>query len=58
MWCAYNQLKKEMTLAEAGYSKMRINALLTQDPNISDVTLGILEDDGIKLWNPSETMDK
>ena len=47
-----------MTLAEAGHSKMRINALLNQDPNISDVTLGILEDDGIKLWNPSEDIDK
>jgi cation diffusion facilitator family transporter len=54
---AYIELKKGMTLAEAGQSKMRINALLTQDPNISDVTLGILEDDGIKLWNPREDLD-
>lgn len=37
---------------------MRINAILTQDPNISDVTLGILEDDGIKLWNPREDLDQ
>ncbi|WP_430161837.1 hypothetical protein [Paenibacillus lautus] len=55
---AYIELKKGMTLAVADHSKTRINALLTHDPNISDVTLGILEDDGIKLWNPSETMDK
>ncbi|WP_456288243.1 cation diffusion facilitator family transporter [Paenibacillus sp. AK002] len=54
---AYIELKKGMTLAEAGQSKMRINTLLTQDPNISDVTLGILEDDGIKLWNPREDLD-
>ena len=55
---AYIELKKGMTLADAGQSKMRINALLTQDPNISDVTLGILEDDGIKLWNPREDLDQ
>lgn len=50
---AYIELRIGMTLAEAGQTKARINAILLKDPDIADVVLGILEDDGIKLWNPN-----
>ena len=52
---AYIELKSGMTLAEAGKSKTRIITRLMTDPDVSDAILGILEDDGIKLWNPNET---
>lgn len=54
---AYIELRTGMTLAEAGKSKARINAKLLSNPDIGDVTLGILEDDGIKLWNPNYDME-
>lgn len=50
---AYIELRQGMSLAEASVSKMRVNSLLLQNPDISDVTLGILEDDNIRVWNPS-----
>lgn len=50
---AYIELRTGMTLAEAGLTKARINTLLLKDPDIADVVLGILEDDGVKLWNPN-----
>ncbi|GAB6926762.1 cation diffusion facilitator family transporter [Paenibacillus sp. JCM 10914] len=55
---AYIELKKGMSLADAGSTKLRINTLLLNDPNISDVTLGILEDDGVKIWKPTEELMK
>ena len=54
---AYIELRTGMTLAEAGKTKARVNAKLLSNPDIGDVTLGILEDDGIKLWNPSYDME-
>lgn len=54
---AYIELRGGMTLAEAGKSKTRIITKLMSDPDISDVTLGVLEDDGIKLWNPQYDLE-
>lgn len=54
---AYIELRGGMTLAEAGKSKTKIIAKLMSDPDISDVTLGVLEDDGIKLWNPQYDLE-
>lgn len=54
---AYIELRTGMTLAEAGQTKARISSNLLNDPDIADVVLGILEDDGIKLWNPNNNME-
>ncbi|MVO99508.1 cation diffusion facilitator family transporter [Paenibacillus lutrae] len=50
------ELKPGMTLADADDVKLRIREKLLGDPDIADVTLGILEDNGVKDWvpNPAE----
>ncbi|GAB2672849.1 cation diffusion facilitator family transporter [Paenibacillus thermoaerophilus] len=47
---AYVELRKGLTLAEADDIKFRLRDKLLSDPNITDVTLGILEDDDLKEW--------
>lgn len=49
----YIELKKGLSLAVADDIKFRIRDTLLADPDISDVTIGILETDGIDDWKPS-----
>lgn len=49
---AYIELRTGLTLTEASAIRMRIKTSLLHDPDISDVTIGIMEDDGIKYWTP------
>jgi len=46
------ELKPGMSLADADDIKFRIRAKLLQDPDVTDVTIGIIEDDGVKTWEP------
>jgi len=47
---AYIELRKGFTLADAGIVKQRLRARLLGDPDLSDVTLGLTEDDGVRSW--------
>ncbi|WP_197277540.1 cation diffusion facilitator family transporter [Bacillus sp. FJAT-27245] len=49
----YIELKRGLSLAVADDIKFRIRDKLLADPDISDVTIGILETDGITDWKPS-----
>ncbi|WP_132944603.1 cation diffusion facilitator family transporter [Tumebacillus sp. BK434] len=51
---AYIELRPGLTLADADDIKYRVRDLILADPNVSDVTMGILEDDGVKNWVPQE----
>ncbi|MHB1653476.1 MAG: cation diffusion facilitator family transporter [Desulfitobacteriaceae bacterium] len=51
---SYIELRQGLTLAEAAQIKYRIRDNLLADGNISDVTLGIMEDNGIRDWTPEE----
>lgn len=46
------ELKPGMTLADADDIKFKVRDKLLDDPHISDVTLGILEDNGVRNWVP------
>ncbi|MCQ6557381.1 cation diffusion facilitator family transporter [Paenibacillus mendelii] len=46
------ELKKGLSLADADDIKFKLRDRLLQNPDITDVTLGIIEDDEIKSWNP------
>lgn len=48
------ELKMGLSLADADDIKFSIKEKLLSDPDISDVTLGIIEDDGIKTWTSVE----
>lgn len=48
---SYIELKKGFTLANADDIKFRVRDKLLSDPDISDVTLGILETDDIPDWD-------
>ncbi|MFZ3589867.1 cation diffusion facilitator family transporter [Bacillus sp. DJP31] len=48
---SYIELKVGFTLAIADDIKFRVRDLLLSDSDIGDVTLGILESDGIQDWN-------
>lgn len=50
----YLELKPGLTLADADDIKLRVKEKLYADPDISDVILGILEDNGIKDWRVEE----
>jgi len=52
---SYIELRSGLTLAKAGSIKSRIRDQLLAYENITDVTLGIIEDNGIKNWRPTET---
>lgn len=47
------ELRKGLSLAEADDIKFKIRDKLLSDPNISDVTLGIIEDNGVRNWVPA-----
>jgi len=51
---AYVELRKNLTLAEADDIKTHLQAKLLEDPDISDVTLGILESDDEQDWSFSK----
>ncbi|WP_028550278.1 cation diffusion facilitator family transporter [Paenibacillus sp. UNC451MF] len=46
------ELRKGLTLADADDIKFRVQDKLIADPDITDVVLGILEDNGVKDWTP------
>ncbi|GIP40079.1 cation diffusion facilitator transporter [Paenibacillus sp. J31TS4] len=48
----YIELRAGLTLAEADDIKFRIRDRLLQEADIADVTLGIIEDNGIRNWGP------
>jgi cation diffusion facilitator family transporter len=52
---AYLELKKGLPLSQADDIKFAIQEQLTSDPDITDVTLGIIEDDGIQGWEKNHT---
>ncbi|KEQ27403.1 cation diffusion facilitator family transporter [Paenibacillus tyrfis] len=51
----YVELRVGLTLADADDIKFRLKAILLSDPDITDVTLGILEDNGVRDWRPELT---
>ncbi|TGE34597.1 cation diffusion facilitator family transporter [Desulfosporosinus sp. Sb-LF] len=50
---SYIELRRGLTLAEADNIKSRIRDLLLGYAEVTDVTLGIIEDNGVKDWRPS-----
>jgi cation diffusion facilitator family transporter len=46
------ELRKGLTLADADDIKFRVQDRLIADPDITDVVIGIIEDDGVKDWTP------
>ncbi|MGC5326090.1 cation diffusion facilitator family transporter [Brevibacillus sp. SYSU BS000544] len=51
---SYIELKPGLTLADADDIKFRVKEKLLADPDIGDVTLGIIEDNGVKDWTGSQ----
>ncbi|WP_426452124.1 cation diffusion facilitator family transporter [Paenibacillus sp. S-38] len=49
------ELKPGLSLADADDIKFKVRDKLLQDPDIADVTLGILEDNGVRNWVPAES---
>ncbi|UQZ80920.1 ferrous iron efflux protein F [Paenibacillus konkukensis] len=49
------ELQRGLTLADADDIKFKVRDQLLQDPDITDVTLGILEDNGVRNWVPAES---
>ncbi|MFE5322523.1 cation diffusion facilitator family transporter [Paenibacillus sp. NPDC056579] len=47
---SYIELRKGLSLADADDIKFRVRDSLLTDTNISDVTLGIIEDNGVADW--------
>ena len=50
---SYIELCSGLTLAKAGNIKSRIRDQLLAYEDITDVTLGIIEDTGIQDWRPT-----
>ncbi|AEI39140.1 cation diffusion facilitator family transporter [Paenibacillus mucilaginosus KNP414] len=50
----YIELRRGLALAEADDIKFRVRDKLLADIDIADVTLGIIEDNGIQTWNLEE----
>ncbi|KIL42426.1 cobalt transporter [Gordoniibacillus kamchatkensis] len=48
------ELRKGLSLAEADDIKFRVQHKLMSDPDITDVSLGIIEDNGITDWTPEK----
>ncbi|WP_248926668.1 cation diffusion facilitator family transporter [Paenibacillus hamazuiensis] len=46
------ELRKGLTLADADDIKFRVQDKLISDPDITDVVIGIIEDNGVKDWTP------
>ncbi|QQE74519.1 cation diffusion facilitator family transporter [Brevibacillus composti] len=55
---AYLELEKGLTLAVADDIKFRVRDRILEDPDISDVTLGIIEDNGVPDWKPEQTEER
>ncbi|WP_407310340.1 hypothetical protein [Desulfosporosinus sp. SB140] len=51
---SYIELGRGLTLAEADQIKARIRDNLLAYEDVTDVTLGIIEDNGVKDWRPTE----
>jgi divalent metal cation (Fe/Co/Zn/Cd) transporter len=51
---SYMELRKGLSLAEADDIKFRVRDKLLEDPDVSDVTMGILETDNIQSWTPEK----
>ncbi|MGG4168306.1 cation diffusion facilitator family transporter [Rossellomorea vietnamensis] len=51
---SYLELKKGLPLSEADDIKFAIQDQLIADPDIADVTLGIIEDNGIQEWRGTD----
>uniref|UniRef100_UPI003D271B47 cation diffusion facilitator family transporter n=1 Tax=Paenibacillus oryzisoli TaxID=1850517 RepID=UPI003D271B47 len=49
------ELKRGLSLADADDIKFRIRDKLLLDPDITDVTIGIIEDNGVTNWVPVES---
>ncbi|WP_028546533.1 cation diffusion facilitator family transporter [Paenibacillus taiwanensis] len=47
------ELRKGLSLADADDIKFRVQDQLMADPDITDVVLGIIEDNGVKDWTPN-----
>jgi cation diffusion facilitator family transporter len=47
---SYMELRKGLSLAEADDIKFHVRDKLLEDPDVSDVTMGILETDNIQSW--------
>lgn len=54
----YVELRSGFTLAKASTIKSRIRDLLLTYEDINDVTLGIIEDNCIQDWPPTETQER
>jgi len=52
------ELKVGLTLAEADDIKHRVKLILISEPDITDVTLGIIEDNGKPDWKPNPPEQK
>ncbi len=50
----YVELRPGLSLADADDIKFRLQDKLMIDPDISDVILGIIEDNGVKDWRPEK----
>ncbi|MBN6186798.1 cation transporter [Aneurinibacillus sp. BA2021] len=50
----YVELRPGLSLADADDIKFRLQDKLMKDPDISDVVLGIIEDNGVKDWRPEK----
>ncbi|MFF2483452.1 cation diffusion facilitator family transporter [Paenibacillus sp. NPDC058071] len=51
----YIELRKGLTLADADDIKFRVRDKLLANPDISDVTIGIIEDDEVRSYKKEET---
>lgn len=51
------ELKPGLTLADADDIKFKVRDSLLDDPDISDVTIGIIEDNGIVDWKAEDRKD-
>jgi cation diffusion facilitator family transporter len=51
---SYIELRPGLTLAKAAIIKSRIRDQLVAYQDVTDVTLGIIEDNGVKDWRPTE----
>ncbi|MBD0382094.1 cation diffusion facilitator family transporter [Paenibacillus sedimenti] len=49
------ELDRGLSLADADDIKFKIRDKLLLDPDITDVTLGIIEDNGVKNWMPAHS---
>ncbi|CAH1192452.1 hypothetical protein PAECIP111892_00962 [Paenibacillus auburnensis] len=50
------ELRQGLSLADADDIKFKVRDKLLADPHISDVTLGILEDNGVRNWVPQHEL--